>query len=73
MAKKLYLEVARLPYPNQGPSLIVHREKNFSRDVLSPCMVCVFEVEGVDNKEQAIACCLEKLAGNNTTVRKIFG
>jgi hypothetical protein len=70
MAKR-YVETFRAP--REGLQFCVHLDKHFSRDVLSPNMTAVFEVDCVQTKNQAIACVIEKLAGFDTNVRLVFG
>ncbi len=71
---KLYVEVCRPCFSPKRPiEYRVHKEKGFSRDVLSPDMTCVFEVDNVKTKEDAIGCILEYAANMGTTVRCIFG
>ena len=63
------------PFDNVGNKSIhvrVHKEKEFCRDVLSPSMTAVFKVEHVKRKEEAIACCIEKLAGKGVCVSQVF-
>ena len=66
------VEITRPCFPAKGPAIVMHKASGFSRDSLSPDMTCVFQVDGVKTKEQALACCLERLAGMNTTVRQVF-
>jgi hypothetical protein len=70
---KLYIETYRPPFPEKGVRFRVHKEKGFSRDVLSPNMTAVVEVDNVTTKDEAIAVAIERLAGHNTTARVIFG
>ncbi len=69
----LYVEIYRPCYPEKGVKVRTHKEKDWSRDVLSPDMTAVFFVGGVTNKTEALAVIAEKLAGKTTDVRKIFG
>ena len=74
--RTIFIEVSRPAYPMRGKGGIVitaHNAKNFTRDDLSPTMTCVFEVQHVQTKEQAIGCIIENLAGKSTTVKQIFG
>ena len=70
----LYVEVVRPSYPQRGLETRIHKDKAFSRDVLSHDMTCVFRVEYVTSKDEALALIAEKLAGKNgACVTKIFG
>lgn len=69
----MFVEVTRPAYPEKGLRINVHKEGNFSRDVLSPDMTCVFKVEHVSKKEDALGVIIEKLAGHTTSVYPVFG
>ena len=73
MSKRI-IEVYRPCFSNGGVKvrLKVHGP-SFSRDDLQPTMTAVFEATGVNTKEEAIAICLEKLAGFDTTAHLIMG
>lgn len=68
-----YVETSRPPYPARGIKIAVHKAKDFSRDVLSPCMTAVFQVDNVQTKQDAIASIIERAAGFNPCVRLVFG
>jgi hypothetical protein len=66
------VETYRPPYPERGVRFRAHRRNRFSIDDLSPNMTAAFVVENVTNGEQAVACCIEKLAGKGTMVHPLY-
>lgn len=67
-----YVEVYRPAYPNRGVKIAVHKEKDYSPDVLNPTCRAVFRVRYVRNRQEAIAVALEKLAGYGTDVNLVL-
>lgn len=63
-----WVEVYRPAYPAKGIKYRVYKEKEFLRDVVDPGMTGLFRVENVTTKPEALAACLEKLAGKPVTV-----
>lgn len=66
------VEVYRPAYPDKrGVSFEVTRETHWNVDSCSPCMTALFRVDCCKNKNQAVALCLEKLAGKPVSVIQI--
>lgn len=71
--RTFYVETYRPPFPDTGVKVTVHRDRNYSADVLNPGMTSVFEVRGVRTKLEALAVMVEHAAGKPVMVRKVFG
>ncbi len=69
-----YVEVVRPCFGGRRKlDFNVFKAAAFSRDVLSPDMSCVFEVQMVNSSTEAVSCVMELAAGFSPLVRLIMG
>ncbi len=72
-----YVELSREQFSGkqhrQKTSYRAIREKDFSRDILSPCMIAVFRVDHVRTSTDAIAGVMEHAAGFACCCQLIMG
>jgi hypothetical protein len=68
----MYVETYRPCFPETGVKIKVHKEQDYSRDVLFASMTSILLGFNAFNFPNAVACVIEKAAGKATAVRRIF-
>jgi hypothetical protein len=71
-SKTFYVVIYRPPFPDRGVKHIIYREDEYGSEVTPPNITAVFRVQHVTTKQEALACCVEKLAGYNVSVSPII-
>ena len=72
MTREFFVETYRPAYPQKGIKVRAHSGRDYGTDVLSPSMTSVWHVTHVETKEAAIAAVIERAAGLNVTVSRVF-
>lgn len=69
--KTYYVEVYSPAYPQSGRHFRVHRDCEYCADILNSGCIAVFQVEGIQSKNEAVAAVLSTARGGIVSVRKI--